>query len=466
MEDLLESEPTNLEAQLNAVVLGQETATKAIVEAIELRYRQRTLQSGVRLTMVFIGPPSTGKTLTARTLAQLLCRNEKALLELDLSLMERRYSLSQDELDALIGVKPPYIGWERGGTLTNHALEFPRSVIYVRGIEHAPPTVANLFRQIIEQGYCIDGRGQHVNFREAIIIFAHELGETQERRVGFSRQARTTEKSADPTKLMRQLQEQGFPEAILGTAPALIVFQPLSEAARLEIARREMESLRARLQQMEGKSLEYDDALLHWLATDNDGAPLSPDAIQRRIQTELTAQIKQRARSHPDAWANATVVRLTLPPAVDEPAPPLPRVLVIDDVDDFYNALKGTFPDWHWRWADTEDRADALLSEFQPHLTLIDVCLSEHDPHNTQGVGMLQRLKKRFPQQTFVIVSAQGDNFATTRDAFRAGAYDYLLKGEHSLLQELVNSRVQLEHEALKATQHQRVPAEVAVEMV
>lgn len=149
VEDLLASESVNLEAELGAIVAGQEGAVRTIAETYETRYRARAFSDGVRMVMIFTGPPSTGKMLTARTLAKLLCRNEKALLDLDLSLLERRYSLSQDELDTLIGVKPPYVGWERGGKLTNHVLEYPRCVIYVRNIENAPPSAINLFRQIL-----------------------------------------------------------------------------------------------------------------------------------------------------------------------------------------------------------------------------------------------------------------------------------------------------------------------------
>lgn len=467
VEDLLASESINLETELNARVIGQTDAAKAIATAYETRYRTRAFSEGVRLAMVFVGPPSTGKKSTARALAQLLCHNEKALLELDLRLLERRYSLSRDELDSLIGVKPPYVGWEQGGKLTNHVLQFPRSVIYVEGIETAPRSVVNLFRQILLEGRCTDGRGTEVNFRESIWIFAVELGETEERRVGFARAQRARKASeSDSARLFRQLHELGFPTELLELDLALVAFQPLSDAARAAIARQALEQLRVRLHQMDGKTVEYDEELLRWLLAAEDGAPPQPEQIQRRVHVELTTRLRQTAREQPEAWAQATTVRLSLQPDEHEPAPPVPRVLVIDDTPDFFEALKATFPHWQWRWAESEDRADALLAEFQPHLALIDTCLSEQNPDDTRGVGLLQRLKQRFPQQTFVIVSAQGENFATTRDAFRAGAYDYMLKGEHSLLQELVNSRVQLEHETTKAASRQRALAAAPADAV
>ncbi|GIV10152.1 MAG: hypothetical protein KatS3mg019_2243 [Fimbriimonadales bacterium] len=469
LEDLLDTEPANLEAQLNSIVLGQETAIRTIVEAIESGYRDPAIASGVRLAMIFVGPPNTGKTLTARALAELLCRNEKALLELDLSLMERRYSLSQDELDALIGVKPPYIGWERGGKLTNHVLEYPRCVIYVRHIERASDTIVNLFRQILEEGVITDGRGQHVNFREAIVIFAHELNAETTSRAGFRRSENASSASSELAHDARRLEASGFPETILQAAPVIASFHSLTEATLVQIARRALEQLRDRLQQMDHKSLEYDEALIHQLVAVPENARWQPDAIQRWVQTILTTQIKQQARSQPSAWANAAIVRLMLPPQTNEPKPPQPRVLVIDDVPDFYDALKATFPDWQWRWAKDESHAEVLLTEFLPHLALIDVCLSELDPNNTQGVEILQRLKKRFPQQTFILASAHGGDFATTRDAFRAGAYDYLLKGEHSLLQELVNSLVQREYDALKSIaqkEYWRQQESVVVELI
>lgn len=465
-EDLVASETINLEADLNAVVLGQSKAVKAIADAHATRCGVRGFDDGVRLVLIFAGPPSTGKTLTARTLAQRLCHNEKAFLDLDLRSMERRYQLSQDELDTLTGVKPPYLGWERGGKLTNHLLEFPRSVIYVRGFENADGSVLNLFSRIFKDGHCVDGRGQQVNFRESIWIFVHEFVGGEERRIGFGRTQPAEEPWSDPNRLVRHLQNAGFSADILNFVSEIVVFCPLDDETRQEIARRELEQLSNRVLNAYGKNLEYEPAVIDWVLSSQSVVPARPEDIKRRVQIEITSRIRQTAREQAEAWATATGLRISI--LTDEPeiTPPQPRLLVVDDVSDFYDKLKVDMPDWDWRWADTENAALKLLGEFQPHVTIVDTCLSEQNPDDTHGVGMIQTLKKQFPNHTYVIASAQGETFATTRDAFRAGAYDYILKGEHSLLQELVESRVQLEFEARKVELRQQLTAKTPLEKI
>jgi ATP-dependent Clp protease ATP-binding subunit ClpA len=176
VEEMTQATYQNLAAKLGEQVLGQAEALQLIEQAVNESFSTREPSSGVRLAMIFAGPPNVGKTLTARLLALHLCRNEKAFLEIDLRTLVRRYHLSADELDSLIGVKPPYIGWERGGVLTNHVIEFPRCVIYLRGVEQTTPAAQELFRSILEKGYCEDGRGQQVAFREAIIDFRLRAG--------------------------------------------------------------------------------------------------------------------------------------------------------------------------------------------------------------------------------------------------------------------------------------------------
>jgi|GEM_PF-1350062 len=438
-EDLLITHLPDLSAQLNAVVLGQEPAIQIIAQAVQEHFARREVRQGVRLAMLFIGPPSTGKTLTARLLTQILCRNEKAFLDLDLRRLVRRYHLNADELDELLGVKPPYIGWERGGLLTNHVMEFPRCVIYVRGLETTTPAVQGLFRQILEQGYCTDGRGQQVGFREALVIFAHELGEQPERPIGFGRAQRAQIPAVlEPARLLRYLEEQGFPEEMLNLLPVVVPFQPLSQPVLREIARRVLETFKARFYQLEDKVLECDESLLDWLL--DQEAPVEPDDLQRRVEHELAPLLKQAKERLGDEWAAVQTVQLCLSESAPQLQAPRPRLLVYDDLPDFYQALTARFPDFEWFYASDEPEASRLISQHRPHLVLIDTCLSASDPADTRGVAVLQTLKQKHPEPLYILVTAQAVGFETTREAFRAGAYDYLYKPpDESVLRQLAN---------------------------
>jgi ATP-dependent Clp protease ATP-binding subunit ClpA/ActR/RegA family two-component response regulator len=445
VEEMTQATYQNLAAKLGEQVLGQAEALQLIEQAVNESFSTREPSSGVRLAMIFAGPPNVGKTLTARLLALHLCRNEKAFLEIDLRTLVRRYHLSADELDSLIGVKPPYSGWERGGVLTNHVIEFPRCVIYLRGIEQTTPAAQELFRSILEKGYCEDGRGQQVAFREAILIFAYELGAEGERAIGFGR-AQRHQPTNDPTRLMRQMEEAGFPETILNLVPILIPFQPLNQETLHQIAQRTLQAACERVYKQFGKVLEYEEPLLAWLLKSEEEEPLQPEDIQRKVEHVLLPAIKNAAIQMGERWHAMQTIRLQLHTDALKVEPPRPRLLVYDDVPDFYQELCNQYPDFEWHYANTEPQALQILAQHRPHIVLIDTCLTAADATDTSGIAVLQSLKARYPEPTYLLVTTQAVSFETTRDAFRAGAYDYLYRPpDESVLRQLAQSLVERE---------------------
>ena len=471
IEELTQTTHQKLAEQLGEQVLGQAEALRLIEQAVNESFSMREPSLGVRLAMIFAGPPSVGKTLTARLLALHLCRNEKAFLEIDLRTLVRRHQLSADELDSLIGVKPPYIGWERGGVLTNHVIEFPRCVVYLRGIEQTTPAVQELFRSILEKGYCMDGRGQQVAFREAILIFVYEAGAEGERAIGFGR-AQRHQLTNDPTRLMRQMEEAGFPEAILNLVPTLIPFRPLSQETLAQIAQRTLHNTCERVYKQFGKVLEYDERLIAWLLQSEADEPLEPEDILRKVERILLPAIKNAALQMGEQWNAMQTIRLQLHAGAPAVEPPRPRLLVYDDVPDFYQELCSQYPDFEWHYASNEAQALAILTQHRPHLVLIDTCLSVADATDTGGVAVLQSLKARCPEPTYLLVTAQAVSFETTRDAFRAGAYDYLYRPpDESMLRQLAHSlteretqQQQLQYQSKLLNRHLRLHPTVVTE--
>lgn len=160
-----------LEKILALRVVGQEEAIRAISDAIR-RNKTGLSDEGKPLgSFVFIGPTGVGKTELAKTLADFLFNDEKALTRIDMSEYMEKHSVSR-----LIGAPPGYVGYDQGGQLTEAVRRRPYSVVLFDEIEKAHPDVFNVLLQLLDEGRLTDGQGRVVDFRNAIIILTSNLG--------------------------------------------------------------------------------------------------------------------------------------------------------------------------------------------------------------------------------------------------------------------------------------------------
>ncbi|WP_455383339.1 ATP-dependent chaperone ClpB [Salinispira pacifica] len=160
-----------LEGILARRVVGQERAITAVADAI------RRNKSGIGDvnrplgTFMFIGPTGVGKTELAKTLAEFLFNDEKALTRIDMSEYMEKFTVSR-----LIGAPPGYVGYDQGGQLTEAVRRRPYSVVLFDEIEKAHPDVFNILLQLLDEGRLTDSQGRTVDFRNAIIIMTSNLG--------------------------------------------------------------------------------------------------------------------------------------------------------------------------------------------------------------------------------------------------------------------------------------------------
>jgi len=161
----------DLEKVLEKRVVGQSEALAAVADAI--RRNKAGLSDAARPlgSFLFLGPTGVGKTELAKTLADFLFNDEKALTRIDMSEYGEKHSVSR-----LIGAPPGYVGYEQGGQLTEAVRRRPYSVILFDEIEKAHQEVFNVFLQILDDGRLTDGQGRVVDFKNVIIIMTSNLG--------------------------------------------------------------------------------------------------------------------------------------------------------------------------------------------------------------------------------------------------------------------------------------------------
>ncbi len=171
---MMSSEMTKLlelEKILSRRVVGQDVAIRAVSDAIR---RNKTGLSDTNKptgTFIFIGPTGVGKTELAKTLADFLFSDERALTRVDMSEYMEKHTVSR-----LIGAPPGYVGYDQGGQLTEAVRRRPYSVILFDEIEKAHPDVFNVLLQLLDEGRLTDGQGRLVDFRNAIVIMTSNIG--------------------------------------------------------------------------------------------------------------------------------------------------------------------------------------------------------------------------------------------------------------------------------------------------
>ena len=174
---LLEGETEKLihmEENLKQRVVGQDEAIDAIASCIR---RSRTGLGDPNRpigSFIFVGPTGVGKTELAKSLAEFLFDDERAMVRIDMSEYMEKHSVSR-----LIGAPPGYVGYDEGGQLTEAVRRHPYAVLLLDEIEKAHSDVFHILLQILDDGRLTDGQGRLVNFKNTIIIMTSNVGTEQ-----------------------------------------------------------------------------------------------------------------------------------------------------------------------------------------------------------------------------------------------------------------------------------------------
>jgi len=171
---LLEGETEKLlrmEEFLGARLIGQKTAVRAVSDAV--RRSRAGIADPDRPTgsFLFLGPTGVGKTELAKSLADFLFDDERAMVRIDMSEYSERHSVAR-----LIGAPPGYVGYEEGGQLTEAVRRRPYSVVLLDEVEKAHPETFDILLQVLDDGRLTDGHGRTVDFRNVILVLTSNLG--------------------------------------------------------------------------------------------------------------------------------------------------------------------------------------------------------------------------------------------------------------------------------------------------
>ncbi|MGQ0553514.1 MAG: ATP-dependent Clp protease ATP-binding subunit [Planctomycetota bacterium] len=246
----------NMEQVLHRRLVGQDAAVRAVSDAVR---RSRTgLASPTRPigAFLFIGPTGVGKTELARSVADFLFNDERAMIRLDMSEYMEKHSVAR-----LIGAPPGYVGHEEGGALTEAVRRRPHCVLLLDEVEKAHPDVFHALLQVLDDGRLTDGKGRTVDFTQSLVLMTSNLRSMEEVRQAFRPEFLNRLDDVIPFEALR-------PEA-LGDIVRIQVARLVSQAAQ------------------NGLSLELSPAAVEFLAKEGYDPIYGARPLKRAIQKHV-----------------------------------------------------------------------------------------------------------------------------------------------------------------------------------
>jgi len=257
-------------------IVGQDAALDTICRRIQTFYAD--LGEPQKPTGVFLlaGPSGVGKTETAATLADLLFGGAASLVTVNMSEYQEAHSVS-----GLKGAPPGYVGYGKGGVLTEAVRRTPYCVLLLDEVEKAHPDVLEIFYQVFDKGVLEDSEGRPVDFTNTVILLTSNLGSATLTRLAG--------RKSTPDSLVEAIRPEllgHFPPALLGRM-VVVPYLPLDDAMVRQIVRLKLGRIQARFATVHDAELTYADPLVEWLAAQVQGT----DSGARRIDQILTQHL-------------------------------------------------------------------------------------------------------------------------------------------------------------------------------
>jgi len=284
----------HMEEIIGARLIGQGKAVHSVADAV--RRARAGISDPDRPTgsFLFLGPTGVGKTELAKSLADFLFDDERAMVRIDMSEYSEKHSVAR-----LVGAPPGYVGYEEGGQLTEAVRRRPYSVVLLDEVEKAHPEIFDILLQVLDDGRLTDGQGRTVDFRNVILILTSNLGS----------QFLVDPLLDDDAKRQSVMSavNAAFKPEFLNRLDDIILFDPLSLEQLGSIVDVQVASLARRLG---GRRLTLDvtPAAREWLAIEGYDPAYGARPLRRLVQREIGDKLARALLSGEIADGDEVVV--------------------------------------------------------------------------------------------------------------------------------------------------------------
>jgi type VI secretion system protein VasG len=269
-------------------IVGQPQALDAIARRISTSRAGLEDPAKPKGVFLLVGPTGVGKTETALTLADLLYGGERNLISFNMSEFQEAHSVA-----TLKGAPPGYVGYGRGGVLTEAVRRRPWSAVLLDEIEKAHPDVVDLFYQVFDKGILEDGEGVPVDFKHTVILLTSNAGSDV-----IMEACRSSEKP-EMDQLIESLRPallRSFRPALLGRL-VIVPYYPLGQEEIVRIVELKLRSVQQRIKENHAAELTFEPALVQSLAercNADSGAREIDHILTQTLLPELSTRILER----------------------------------------------------------------------------------------------------------------------------------------------------------------------------
>lgn len=274
----------NLERDIGERVIGQTTPIAEIAQAIRISRAALTDPRKPIGVFLMCGPSGVGKTETALALTDHLYGGEKNITTINMSEFKEEHKVSM-----LVGAPAGYVGYGKGGVLTEAVRKNPYTVLLLDEMEKAHPGVHDIFYQIFDKGKISDSEGRQIDFRNTIIIMTSNAADREI--VDACRPVRP-----EIPVLVEQIQpvlQRFFKPAFLGRA-TIVPYYPLSDEEMAQIAGILLRRVAKQVHEHYKAEFHYQpdviDLLVNMNQSPESGARSIEQLVNRYVISELANQ--------------------------------------------------------------------------------------------------------------------------------------------------------------------------------
>ena len=275
-----------LEDSLHQRIIGQSHAMNELAKSIRVSRAGLTDKRKPVGVFLMCGPSGVGKSETALTLADQLFGGEQDMTIINMTEFKEAHKVSM-----LLGSPAGYVGYGKGGVLTEAIRRNPYCVLLLDEMEKAHPSVHDIFYQIFDKGCIQDSEGRNIDFRNTLIIMTSNAGDSAI--VDYCNDHQTRPELVSLVDNVRPALQEYFKPAFLGRCN-IIPYYPLNEAELAQITEISLKRVAQKLAETYEATLEYDQSFVDYVVTKGNEPTIGGRAIEQIINRHLMPLLAER----------------------------------------------------------------------------------------------------------------------------------------------------------------------------